>query len=148
MTYADAANQSLNTVFMRSLNTTLSTILPVAALLVVGSGLAGAGTLSDLALALFVGLLVGAYSSIFLATPILSILKEREPRYQNIRAKLLQNAQRAAASQPPATGGPTTRDDAATPGAATDGARPAPQTSTSPTRARAGTKKAKRRKRR
>jgi preprotein translocase subunit SecF len=147
MTYADAANGSLNTVFMRSLNTTLSTILPVAALLVVGSGLAGAGTLSDLALALFVGLLVGAYSSIFLATPILSVLKEREPRYQNIRAKLLQSAQRSA-SQPPATGGPTTRDDAATPGAVAGGTAAVPQTSSSPTRARAGTKKAKRRKRR
>jgi preprotein translocase subunit SecF len=148
MTYADAANMSLNTVFMRSLNTTLSTILPVAALLVVGSGLAGAGTLSDLALALFVGLLVGAYSSIFLATPVLSILKEREPRYQNIRAKVLQNAQRA--SQPPATGGPTTREDrdgVSSSGTVTDG-RPTPQTSSSPTRARAGTKKAKRRKRR
>ncbi|HEX2240561.1 MAG TPA: protein translocase subunit SecF, partial [Actinomycetota bacterium] len=66
-TYQDAANLAMNQVFMRSLNTSLSTLLPVAALLFVGAGLLGAGTMKDLALALFVGLLLSAYSSIYVA---------------------------------------------------------------------------------
>ena len=66
---------------MRSINTSLIALLPVAGLLFVGAGLLGAGTLKDLALVLFVGLAAGAYSSIFLATPIVCDLKEREPKY-------------------------------------------------------------------
>src|SRR5919106_118338 len=85
MTYQDSANLALNEVFMRSLNTTLSTLLPVAALLFVGAGLLGAGTLKDLALALLVGILVGAYSSVFVATPVLSVWKENEPKYKSVR---------------------------------------------------------------
>ena len=95
MTYQDSANLAMNQVFMRSLNTSLSTLLPVAALLFVGAGLLGAGTLEDLALALFVGILSGTYSSIFVATPILAMLKEREPRYRNVREKVLRDARRA-----------------------------------------------------
>ncbi|MGH2808229.1 MAG: protein translocase subunit SecF [Actinomycetota bacterium] len=148
MTYADAANKALNTVFMRSLNTTLSTILPVGALLFVGSGLAGAGTLADLALALFVGLLVGAYSSIFLATPILSLLKEREPRYQNIKAKVLANAKRDATKAQPDEASGDGADTTTTAGTVTGSAPSVRQTSKPPSRARAGSKKAKRRKRR
>src|SRR5205823_516607 len=68
-TYQDSANLAMNQVFMRSLNTSMATLLPVAALLFVGAGLLGAGTLKDLALALLVGILVGTYSSIFVATP-------------------------------------------------------------------------------
>lgn len=145
MTYEGAANLALNEVFMRSLNTTLSTLLPVGALLFIGAGLLGADTMKDLALALFVGLMVGAYSSVFLATPVLSILKEREPRFRNIREKVLREAQRAGALQPATAGAPadTGADAAAVPAATrtTTSQRPS-------TKPRTGSKKAKRRKRR
>ena len=87
-TYGDVVNLSMNQVLMRSLNTRLAAILPVLSLLVVGSWMLGATTLEDFALALLVGLIVGAYSSIFIATPILAILKEREPKYRAIRQRL------------------------------------------------------------
>ena len=145
MTYQDAANMAMNEVFMRSLNTSLSTLLPVAALLFVGAGLLGADTLKDLALALFVGILTGAYSSIFVATPILSIWKEREPKYRNVRERVQRDALKAARKPAPAlaTAGAGEAPEAAAPakGSAT-GARP---TTVPP---RAGSKKAKRRKRR
>jgi preprotein translocase subunit SecF len=140
MTYEGAANRALNEVFMRSLNTTLCTLLPVGALLFIGAGLLGADTMKDLALALFVGLLVGAYSSVFLATPVLSVLKEREPRFRNVREKVLRDAQRAIL-QPAAAGGPS---EAAVSG---DGA-PASTPPAAKQAPRAGSKKAKRRKRR
>jgi preprotein translocase subunit SecF len=80
-TYSEAAELAVNETFMRSFNTSLIALLPVSGLLFVGALLLGAGTLKDLALALFVGLGSGAYSSLFLATPILADLKEREPRF-------------------------------------------------------------------
>lgn len=83
--YSSMVNRSMNQVLMRSLNTSFIALLPVISLLVVGSGILGAVTLRDFSLALFVGLLVGAYSSIFVATPILVILKEREPRFRALR---------------------------------------------------------------
>jgi preprotein translocase subunit SecF len=86
-TFSAMVNRSMNSVLMRSLNTSFVALLPVASLLVVGSGILGAVTLRDFALALFVGLLVGAYSSIFVATPILAWIKEREPRYRALRAR-------------------------------------------------------------
>jgi preprotein translocase subunit SecF len=98
MTYQSAANQAMNEVFMRSLNTALSTLLPVASLLFVGAGLLGATTLKDLALALFIGLLTGAYSSIFVATPILAYFKEREPKYRNVREKVEREERRGLAA--------------------------------------------------
>ena len=88
MTYSDTVNLSMNQVLMRSLNTSLVAILPIASVLVVGDLFLGATTLKEFGLALFVGLLTGAYSSIFVAAPILAILKEREPRYATIRARL------------------------------------------------------------
>jgi preprotein translocase subunit SecF len=81
--YTAVANLSLNQTFMRSVNTSLVVLLPIGALL-----LFGGQTLKDFAFALFIGVAVGAYSSIFVATPVLAVLKEREPRYQNIRARL------------------------------------------------------------
>jgi preprotein translocase subunit SecF len=81
-TYSGMVNRSLNQVLMRSLNTSLVALLPVAALLVVGSWMFGAVSLRDFALALLVGLAAGAYSSIFVATPLLAWWKEREPRYR------------------------------------------------------------------
>jgi preprotein translocase subunit SecF len=70
---------------MRSISTSFVAVLPVASLLFVGAGLFGAVALRDFALALFVGLLTGAYSSIFVATPLLAWWKEREPRYRSLR---------------------------------------------------------------
>lgn len=86
-TYSSMVNRSMNSVLMRSLNTSFVALLPVASLLLVGSVLLGAVALRDFALALFVGLLAGAYSSIFVATPILARIKEREPRYRGLRAR-------------------------------------------------------------
>jgi preprotein translocase subunit SecF len=83
--YGDIVNLSMNQVLMRSINTSIAALLPVLSVLVVGSIILGAIALQDFALALFVGLLTGAYSSIFIATPILAILKEREPKYRALR---------------------------------------------------------------
>ena len=69
-TYSGAANLALNQTLVRSINTSVVAILPVAAILVIGSGLLGAGTLKDLALSLFIGMIAGTYSSIFVAAPI------------------------------------------------------------------------------
>jgi preprotein translocase subunit SecF len=84
--YRQIANDAMNQTLMRSINTSLSTLIPVGSLLFVGSFLLGADTLRDLALALFVGIAAGTYSSIFVATPLLSIMKEKEPRYAALAA--------------------------------------------------------------
>ena len=81
MTYSEMINLSMNQTLARSINTSLVAILPVLAVLVVGAEILGATTLQDYGLALTVGLLSGAYSSIFIASPVLAMLKEREPRY-------------------------------------------------------------------
>jgi preprotein translocase subunit SecF len=94
MTYGEAANLAVNQTLMRSINTSVIALLPVAGLLFVGAGLLGVGTLKDLALVLFVGLAAGTYSSIFLATPVLVSLKERDPEQQALRKRVL--ARRAA----------------------------------------------------
>lgn len=78
-TYPEAANLALNQTLVRSINTSVVALLPVAAILIIGAGLLGAGTLRDLSLALFIGMLVGAYSSLAVATPVLSQLKEKQP---------------------------------------------------------------------
>jgi preprotein translocase subunit SecF len=82
-TYEGVANYSMNQVLMRSVNTSLVVILPILSLL-----LFGGETLKDFAFAMLVGVVTGAYSSIFVATPILVMLKEREPKYQQLRARL------------------------------------------------------------
>jgi preprotein translocase subunit SecF len=87
-TYSMAANDALNHTLIRSLNTSLVAILPVAAILFIGTTVLGAGTLKDLSLALFVGMVVGTYSSLCVATPLLVTLKEREPKYQAIARRI------------------------------------------------------------
>ena len=87
-TYGESANRALNEVLLRSLSTAMTSLLPVASLLFIGATLLGAETLKDLALALFVGMLVGAYSSIFVATPMLVFLKEREPKYAELKQRV------------------------------------------------------------
>ncbi|HZT64876.1 MAG TPA: protein translocase subunit SecF [Acidimicrobiales bacterium] len=88
MTYTDTVNLSMNQVLMRSVNTSLVAVMPIVSVLVVGAYFLGASTLQNFGLALFIGLLSGAYSSIFIASPMLAILKEREPRYAAIRGRL------------------------------------------------------------
>jgi preprotein translocase subunit SecF len=88
LTYTDIVNLSMNQTLARSINTSLVAILPVLAVLVIGAQLLGATTLQYFGLALVIGLTSGAYSSIFIASPVLASLKERETRYINIRRKL------------------------------------------------------------
>lgn len=90
MTYTQAANNALSHTLIRSLNTSLVAILPVAAILFIGTTLLGAGVLKDLSLALFVGMLVGTYSSLCVATPILVSLKEREPQWIALAKRVAQ----------------------------------------------------------
>ncbi len=89
MTYSEAANLALNQTLVRSINTSIVALLPVAAILFVGVGLLGAGTLKDLALALFIGLIAGTYSSVFVATPLLCQLKERQPQIKALHSRVM-----------------------------------------------------------
>ena len=82
---ADITNVSMNQVLMRSLNTSLAAVLPVLSLLVLGSGVFGAIALREFAIALLVGLITGSYSSIYIASPLLAIFKQRESRYKNLK---------------------------------------------------------------
>lgn len=102
-TYAEAVNLAVNQTLVRSINTSVVALLPVGAILVIGAYILGAGTLKDISLALFVGMIAGAYSSIFLAPPLLVELRVRDP-------KILKQAEgvakaRAAAAAAPATAG-------------------------------------------
>jgi preprotein translocase subunit SecF len=87
-TYSQATNLAVNQTMMRSLNTSLASLLPILGLLLVGSYLLGAETLKDLGLALFVGVAAGAYSSIFIAPSLVAMWKEKEPRYAQLRARV------------------------------------------------------------
>lgn len=123
-TYSQAANLALNQTLVRSINTSLIALLPVAAILVVSTSLLGANNeLEELALVLFVGMLSGTYSSIFIATPVLCDLKEREPQYKALAKRVAVRAsggratRRAVAKTPSGT---RTR-----PGAAAAGLSPA-----------------------
>jgi preprotein translocase subunit SecF len=100
-TYSQAANLALNQTLVRSINTSLTALIPVASILFVGAGLLGAGTLKDLSLVLFIGMLSGTYSSICIATPVLADLKEREPQYRDLarRITLRESGGRAAAKR-------------------------------------------------
>ncbi|MFI1257843.1 protein translocase subunit SecF [Streptomyces netropsis] len=95
-TYSEIANRSLNATLVRSINTTVVALLPVAGLLFIGGGFLGAGMLNDISLALFVGLAAGAYSSIFIATPLVADLKERDPQMKALTKRV--RAKRAAAA--------------------------------------------------
>ena len=88
MTYPQLINLSMNQTLARSINTSMVAILPVLAVLLIGAQLLGATTLQSYGLALFVGLLSGAYSSIFIAAPVLSLMKEREERWISIADRL------------------------------------------------------------
>jgi preprotein translocase subunit SecF len=97
-TYGEAANLALNQTLMRSINTSLIAVLPVAGLLIVGVGVLGVGTLADLALVQLVGILAGALSSLMLATPLLVDLKMRDQRYVEQARRVDARRKRAAAA--------------------------------------------------
>ena len=86
-TYGETANRSLNQVLMRSLSTSLVALMPVISMLVVGSFILGATSLEDFALALLAGLFIGTYSSIYVATPLLVWMKEKEPQYRAMKQR-------------------------------------------------------------
>jgi preprotein translocase subunit SecF len=101
-TYGEAANLAVNQVLVRSINTTVIGVLPVAALLFAGAFILGEGPLKDLALALFVGMVSGAYSSIFIATPLLVQMKEREPDMKKLSARVASRRARETVKAEPA----------------------------------------------
>jgi len=100
-TYSAIMRRSLNQVLMRSINTTLVALMPVVSMLVIGAVLLGQTTIRDFALALFVGLLSGAYSSIFIASPVVVMIKERQPKYRRIRQRAIDRKQLEQAEHVP-----------------------------------------------
>ncbi|MER5476327.1 protein translocase subunit SecF [Streptomyces sp. NPDC002734] len=111
-TYRDVANRSINGTLVRSINTTVVALLPVAGLLFIGGGVLGAGMLNDISLSLFVGLAAGAYSSIFIATPLVADLKETEPQMKALRRRVLAKRAQAGEGATAVTGvGAGTTDD-------------------------------------
>jgi preprotein translocase subunit SecF len=89
LSFSQAANQAVNQTLVRSINTSVVALLPVASILFIGYFLLGPGTLLDLSLALFVGIAVGTYSSIFIATPVLADLREREPAMKQLKKRAM-----------------------------------------------------------
>ena len=101
MTYSGAANLALNQTLVRSINTSVIALLPIGAILFAGVFLLGAGPLKDLSLALFIGVAAGTYSSIFIATPLLAGLKEREPGMQALAKRVSSRKATGGAPVPP-----------------------------------------------
>jgi preprotein translocase subunit SecF len=97
-TYGEMVNQSLNAVLMRSISTTFVALMPVLSLLIVGSGVFGATSLEDFALALAAGLFIGSYSSIFVAAPLLAWWKGSEPQYRALAERRRRATTAASAS--------------------------------------------------
>jgi preprotein translocase subunit SecF len=124
-TYGEAANLAVNQVMIRSINTSIVALLPVGALLFVGAGLLGAGTLKDLGLVLFVGMMVSFYTSLFFAAPLLAELKLRQPRFrahtQRVLAKRAAQANRDAQKQARQREGGDVQDDVPAPATAPAG---------------------------
>jgi len=102
-TFAEQANLAINQTFMRSINTSLISIMPVASLIVVAVWILGVGTLKDLALVQLVGIMVGTYSSIFFATPLLVTMRERTELVRNHTRRVLNRRNRSAAPSELAT---------------------------------------------
>lgn len=90
-TFAEKVNLAINQTLVRSVNTSVVAVLPVAAILFIGSWLLGAGTLRDISLALFIGIIVGTYSTIFIAAPFYSHLRENEAKFAVAAKKVLAN---------------------------------------------------------
>lgn len=88
-TFAERVNLAVNQTLVRSINTSVVAVLPVAAILFIGAFLLGAGTLRDISLALFIGIIVGTYSTIFIAAPFYSQLREGETKYQKAAKRVM-----------------------------------------------------------
>jgi preprotein translocase subunit SecF len=88
-TFAERVNLAINQTLVRSINTSIVAVLPVAAILFIGAVFLGAGTLKDIALSLFIGIIVGTYSTIFIAAPLYSQLREGEAKYKSAALKVL-----------------------------------------------------------
>lgn len=88
-TFAEQVNYAINQTLVRSINTSVVAVLPVASILFIGAALLGAGTLRDIALALFIGIIVGTYSTIFIAAPLYSHLREGEEKYSKAEKRVL-----------------------------------------------------------
>ncbi|MET7640550.1 protein translocase subunit SecF [Streptomyces sp. NPDC005438] len=116
-TYSEIANRSINGTLVRSINTTAVALMPVAGLLFIGGGMLGGGMLNDIALSLFVGLAAGAYSSIFIATPLVADLKEREPQMKALARRVRTKRLKAEAQE-----GHQDEDDAPEAADSSDGA--------------------------
>jgi preprotein translocase subunit SecF len=110
-TYAEAANLAVNQTLVRSINTSVVALLPVGSILFIGSFLLGAGTLKDISLALFIGIAVGTYSSVFIATPLLVHLRENEPELR-AQAARVQKKRAVAQGRPEPVGGQKPQDAA------------------------------------
>jgi preprotein translocase subunit SecF len=127
-TYSEAANLAVNQVLVRSINTTIIGVLPVVALLFTGAVILGEGPLKDLALALFVGMVSGAYSSIFIATPFLAQMKEREPDMKKlsarVRARRAKEAQKERVAAPASAAPASSTTASATPTASAEASQP------------------------
>jgi preprotein translocase subunit SecF len=97
-TYSEAANLAINQTLVRSINTSIVALLPVASILFIGAFLLGAGTLKDISLSLFVGIAAGTYSSVFIATPLLAELRQREPEMRAQADRVRRRRTEAAAA--------------------------------------------------
>ena len=89
VTYGEAANLAVNQTLIRSINTSITSMLPVLAIIVVGAGILGAGTLLDLAVALAIGIAIGTYSSLFVAPPFLVQIKEKQPQIKSLGIRVM-----------------------------------------------------------
>lgn len=98
-TFAEAVNLAVNQTLVRSINTSVVALLPVASILFIGAFVLGAGTLRDIALALFIGILVGAYSTIFIAAPLYAQLRENEPEFKKQAARVMKARAREEADE-------------------------------------------------
>lgn len=148
-TFAEQANLAVNQTFMRSINTSLISLLPILALIVVAVWLLGVGTLKDLALVQLVGIVVGTYSSIFFATPLLVTMRERTELVRTHTRRVLKRRARAAGTEAaPAGGEAIEATGVAAPEALTTvvGTKPSPGAKpTRPTASRTGRPTGKRR---
>jgi preprotein translocase subunit SecF len=156
-TYAEAANLAVNQTLVRSINTSVVALLPIAAILVIGAILLGAGTLKDISLALFVGIAAGTYSSIFIATPLLVHLRMREPELKAQAERVLRRRSgepqapelvgagvggpAVAASPPAAVAAPVATEPAKDMRQASGGQRQQPRRTAGPGRPRPGGRK-------
>ena len=106
-TFAESVNLAVNQTLVRSINTSVVAALPVAAILFIGAGVLGADTLRDISLALLIGILVGTWSTVFIAAPLYSQLREGEPAIRRHDQKVLKERERAGSSVAEAEALPT-----------------------------------------